>query len=302
MGLKPPHLHYGTPRKLPRAQELVGRVVVLDIAFAGGAGKTSFEHVTLPLIEQLGERLVGWVDHHDHERHADFASDPRFVLSTKAEHGACPEMITPALVERVGAVETIVCHTDFDGLASAAKWVRGGYEPYPGCDDDARAIDTRVGQPSSIGMRMDRALRARPRDVGLYGLVVRHLATGLKDAGLWAPIDEAGQELIPIEQETRRAASAYRRFDGVAVVDVRSGYKALDKTLLLLMGQERAAVSVVIDQHNVSVAAQFDSGFNFLEMFGMSGGMPTRVSVPHKQLKRVLSKLGLSPADQQLFL
>src|SRR5690606_19177980 len=143
---------------------------------------------------------------------------------------ACPEMITPPLVERVGVVDTIVCHTDFDGLASAAKWMRGGHEPYPGCDDDARAIDTRVGQPSSIGMRMDRALRARPRDVGLYGLVVRHLATGLKDAGLWAPIDEAGLELIPIEQETRRAASAYRRFDGVAVVDVRSGYKAVDKT------------------------------------------------------------------------
>ncbi len=298
----PPHLHYGSPRKLPRARELVGRVAVLDIAFAGGPGKTGFEHVTLPLIRDLGERLAAWVDHHDHDRHADFADDPRFVLATKAQHGACPEMITPSLVDRVGAVDSLVCHTDFDGLASAAKWIRGGIEPYPGCDADARAIDTRVGQASAIGVRLDRALRARPRDTGLFGLVVRHLATGLTDPGLWQPIDAAAEELLPIEQETRRAASAYRRFDGVAVVDIRTGYKGVDKTLLLLMGQERATVSVVIDQHNVSVAAPFDSGFNFLEMFGMSGGMPTRVSLPHKQLKRVLTKLGLTTSDQQLFL
>lgn len=246
--------------------------------------------------------MVAWVDHHDHERHADYAADSRFVLSTKAEHGACPEMITQELLGRVGHVDTIVCHTDFDGLASAAKWKRGGVEPYPGCDDDARAIDTRVGVPSAVGARFDRALRGRPRDQGLFGLVVQHLATGLSDAGLWRPIDEAGAELIPIEHETRRAAAAYRRYPGVAVVDVRHGYKTLDKTLLLLMGQEREPVSVVIDVHNVNVAARFDSGYNFLEMFHMTGGMPTRVSVPHKLLKVVLTKLGVAPADQQLFL
>lgn len=300
--MAPLHFHYGTPRKLPRARELEGRVVVLDIAFAGGSGDASFEKVTLPLIQGLGDRLAAWVDHHDHERHVDYANDPRFVLSTKAEHGACPEMITEELVQRVGPVNTIVCHTDFDGLASAAKWKRGGVEPYPGCDDDARAIDTRVGTPSSIGARFDRALRARPRDNGLFGIVIQHLATGLSDAGLWAPIDAAGDELIPIEQETRRAATAYRRYPGVAVVDIRQGYKATDKTMLLLLGQEREAVSVVIDVHNVSIAARFNSGFNFLEMFKMTGGMPTRVSVPHKLLKVVLTKLGVPPEDHQLYL
>ena len=88
-----------------------------------------------------------WVDHHDSEEHALYKDDPRFVLATKAEHGACPEMITPELVARAGRIDTIVCHTDFDGLASAAKWIRDGVEPYPGCDDDARAIDTRIGTP-----------------------------------------------------------------------------------------------------------------------------------------------------------
>ena len=61
---------------------------------------------------------------------------------------------------------------DFDGLVSAAKWIRGGVEPYPGADADAHAIDTRLGQPSPIAERIDRALRARPRDAGLFGVVV----------------------------------------------------------------------------------------------------------------------------------
>ncbi|HEX2882572.1 MAG TPA: hypothetical protein VHO25_23795, partial [Polyangiaceae bacterium] len=128
---------FATPRKLPKARELQGRVAVLDIAFAGASPTAGFEQITLPLINGLGERLRAWVDHHDHEEHVRFANDPRFVLATKAQHGACPEMITPELVERLGPVDTVVCHTDFDGLVSAAKWLRQGVEPYPGCDRDA---------------------------------------------------------------------------------------------------------------------------------------------------------------------
>jgi hypothetical protein len=275
---------------------LRGRVVVLDIAFAGEGSGGGFNKVTLPFIQGLGARLRAWVDHHDHDEHSRYAGDPRFVLSTKAEHGACPEMVTPELVERIGPIETIACHTDFDGLASAAKWIRSGVEPYVGCDDDARAIDTRLGVPSSIGERIDRALRARPRDNGLFGMVVRHLATGLVDSSLWQPIDAAGAELVPIEQETRRAAERYVRIPpGVAVVDVSTGVGKIDKTLLLLLGQEREPVSVVVDRETVSIAARFDSGLNFLTLFGLSGGMPTRVSLPRSRALDVLTALGVEP-------
>lgn len=285
-------LAFATPRKLPKPKGLSGRVVVLDVAFAGiGSG---FEKVTLPFIEGLGPRLRGWIDHHDHEEHARFASDPRFVLAKKSQHGACPEMIDPALVERIGPVDTIVCHTDFDGLASAAKWLRGGTEPYPGCDDDARAIDTRMGKPSTVAERIDRALRARPRDAGLFGVVVRHLATGLSDGSLWEPIDTAAAELIPVERETRRAAARYERVaPGVAVVDVKEGFGVVDKTLLLLLGQERERVSVVLDRDTVAIAAAFDSGLNFLELFGLAGGMPTRVSLARAKAKEALERLGV---------
>jgi hypothetical protein len=294
-----PHLAFGTPRKLPKADALSGRVGVLDIAFAGVGGKSgSFETVTLPFITALGERLRIWVDHHDHDEHVRYRDNPRFVLATKAEHGACPEMIDPALVERVGPLDTIVCHTDFDGLASAAKWMRDGSEPYPGCDDDARAIDTRLGLPSAPAARMDRALRARPSDHGLCGVIVRHLAGGLGDASLWETIDKAAEELLPIERETRRAAQGYRRLPpGVAFVDVTEGFSRIDKTLLLLLGQEREPVSIVLDRNNVSIAARFDSGLNFIELLGLEGGMPTRVSLPRKRLGDVLTRLNVDPSE-----
>jgi hypothetical protein len=127
---------------------------------------------------------------------------------------------------------------------------------------------------------------------------VRHLASGLADPALGEIIDKAAAELIPVEQETRRAAQAYRRYlPGVAVVDVSSGYGKLDKTLLLLLGQEREAVSVVLDNDNVSVAASFDSGKNFVELFGLGGGMPTRVSLPRSRTREVLQRLGLDSAS-----
>lgn len=293
------HLAFGTPRKLPKPASLSGRVGVLDIAFAGVGGRNgSFESVTLPFIEGLGARLRVWVDHHDHSEHPRYASDPRFRLATKAQHGACPEMIDPELVERIGPLDTIVCHVDFDGLVSAAKWLRGGFEPYPGADDDARAIDTRLGTPSAAASRIDRALRGRPSDHGLMGVIVRHLTTGFEDATLWEPIDQAGAELEPVERETRRAAQNYKRLPpGVAFVDISSGYGRIDKTLLLLLGQEREPVSVVADRDNVSVAARFDSGFNFLELFGLEGGMPTRVSLPRKRFADVLTRLKVDPAE-----
>jgi len=289
-----------TPRKLPKAKDLVGRVVVLDVAFASEAGGAGFEKTTLPFIDGLGQRLRAWVDHHDSAHHARYADDPRFILATKAQHGACPEMVTPELVARVGDIETIACHNDFDGLVSAAKWIRKGVECYPGCDDDARAVDTRIGEVGPLGVRFDRALRARPRDAGLHGIVVRHLSTGLADPSLWGPVDAAARELIPVEEETRRLAGGFSILDpGVAYVDATERRGAYDKTLLLLLGQERAKVSVVTDHDTVSVAAAFDSGLNFLTMFGLSGGMPTRVSLERSRLDGILEALGVSASDRR---
>ncbi len=301
-----PHLEFATPRKLPKARDLNGRVVVLDLAFASETGG-GFDKLTKPLIDGLGSRLAAWVDHHDHVLHAEYKKDPRFVLATKAEHGACPEMITPEIVARAGEINTVVCHNDFDGLCSAAKWIRGGVEPYPGADDDARAVDTRIGTPSPTAVRIDRALRALRGGAALSGMIVRHLSDGLSDPSLWVSIDEAGAQMVAVEAETRKIAEKYRvlaangpGIASVAFVDATDFHGKYDKTQLLLIGQERATVALLLDRDTVSLAAGFESGLNFLDLLGLSGGMPTVVSIAKGRFAEVLAKLGVSPADAAL--
>ncbi len=309
-------LAFATPRKLPKPSSVNGRVVVLDVAFASEASGGGFEKITKPFIDGLGPRLAAWVDHHDHALHAQYKADARFVLATKAEHGACPEMVTPELCARIGKVDTIVCHTDFDGLCSAAKWLREGLEPYPGADDDARAIDTRLGVPSPTARRFDRAIRGRPRDIALLGLIVRHLAGGLADESLWPTIDAAGKELEAVEKVTHDLASGYRRIDipkpklpfvtSIAFLDLTakasSGTKKAryDKTGLLLLGQERASIALVVDGETMTLAAPFNSGLSFLELLGLSGGMPTLVSVQATRLDEALRLLGVSSSEIDL--
>jgi hypothetical protein len=288
-----PQFRYVTPRALPPASSVVGRTVVLDVAFSSDGGGSSFDGVTLPFIKGLGSRLAAWVDHHDHERHVDYADDPRFVLSTKAEHGACPEMVTPTIVDGAGPVDTIALHLDLDGLYSGAKWVLGGVEPYAGADADARAVDTRRGTPGPIAERIDRALRARFRDETLKHRVIQFLVAGAdrrKQAVLWGEIDAAAKEIDPLLDEARRLAGGYEIRDGVAFLDL-GGARGFDKTELLLIGQERAPVSVLRGSGSLTIAADFESGLDFVKMFALGGGMPTRVTIPDARLGEVMQKL-----------
>lgn len=287
-----PIVRFGTPRKLPKAASLAGRVAVLDIAFAADQVGSPFEKITGAFLTDLGDRLAVWVDHHDHERHAAYAGDARFVLATKAEHGACPEMITPALVSRVGPVDTILCHGDFDGICAAAKWARGGTEPYARADDDARAIDTRMGKASPEGARIDEALRGRPKDDGLREKIFRYLVAGAADPSLRAEIRLAAAEVEALDERARWLAEKYRVTGRVAIVEVDDDEDPFDKTTLLLAGQEKAPISIVRHRGSLAIAAAFDSGINLLELLGIEGGMPTRVSISDKRLDEVLGKLG----------
>ena len=289
------HFAFLTPRSLPRAETLPGRVVVLDIAFAAETGKTSFATVTLPFLHALGSRLAAWVDHHDHERHADYAGDPRFVLASKTQHGACPEMVTPALVARIGPVDTIAVHVDLDGLYAGAKWVLGGVEPYEGADADARAIDTRRGKAGPIAERIDRALRARFRDENLKHRILQYLVARTRAPHHYQEIDAVAGLVDPLLEQAQRLSEHYRVDRGVAYLEVKSS-APYDKTELLLLGQQRAPIAVVRDAGSLSIAADFDSGLDFVKLFGLGGGMPTRVSVPEARRDEVLAKLAETAA------
>jgi hypothetical protein len=291
-----PRFAFLTPRTLPPATKLEGRVAVLDVAFASEGGGASFEKTTLPFIKGLGSRLAAWVDHHDHERHVDYAGDPRFILTTKAEHGACPELVTPEVVRAAGPVDTVAMHLDVDGLYSGAKWVLGGVEPYEGADVDARAIDTRRGVPGPIAARIDRALRARFRDETLKHRVIQYLVARTKAPVLWEEIEQAARLIDPLLDESRRLAGGFRVENGVAYVE--AGGKPYDKTELLLLGQERAPIAVVRDSGSLTIAADFESGLDFVKAFDLGGGMPTRVTVPEGRHTEVMAKLAALVRDR----
>ncbi|MFT3700480.1 MAG: hypothetical protein QM831_45470 [Kofleriaceae bacterium] len=292
-----PQLAFGSPRVLPKAAALEGRVVVLDIAFAATVGTSiSFDLVTKPFLDALGERLAAWVDHHDHEKHAAFAKDPRFVLSTKAEHGACPEMVTAEFVRTTGPIDCILTHVDLDGLYAAAKWILGGKEPYSGADADARAVDTRIGTPGPIAMRIDRALRAKFRDDQLKRAVVQFLVDGMKKGVHDDLIREAAAEFDRRDARTQELAKRYTIRGRVAVVDTQGSAGQFDKTDLLLAGQAKAAVSIVRDSGMLTIAAPFESGWDFVALFELGGGMPTRVTIPETKLDGVIAKINDAPA------
>jgi hypothetical protein len=289
-----PRFAFLTPRTLPPADKLAGRVAVLDVAFASEGSGVSFDKTTLPFIRGLGSRLAAWVDHHDHDRHRDYVGDSRFILCTKAEHGACPEMVTPEVVRAAGPVDTVGMHLDLDGLYSGAKWVLGGVEPYEGADADARAVDTRRGEPGPIANRIDRALRARFRDETLKNQVMQYLIARTKAPVLWEEIEAAAREIDPRLDESRRLAQKYRVDGGIAYVE--AGGRPYDKTELLLLGQERAPVAVVRDSGSLTIAADFESGFDFTKLFNLGGGMPTRVTVPEARHAEVMEKLAAEVA------
>lgn len=285
-----------TPRSLPSSELLQGRVIILDLAFAHSKPIGRYPSVTHKLIDRLGDRLALFLDHHDSDFHDSFADDPRFILATKAQHGACPEMITRSMVERIGLVDTILCHGDFDGIASAAKWIRSGVEPYQGCDHDAWCVDTRLDRPSPIGLLMDRALRADHRDPIIKEKVLRFLLSGGEDQNLKSSLAEIGEETRFLEERAESIAVRYQVLsEKVAFVDVRDIKLTYDRTHLLLCGQGLAKIAVVLDESSVTFAAPFNSGLNFLNLFQVSGGMPTVLSLPPHRCRGALTLLGVTP-------
>jgi hypothetical protein len=199
-------------------------------------------------------------------------------------------MVTAELVARIGPTDTIATHVDLDGLYAGAKWLLQGIEPYAGADDDARAIDTRRGQPGPIAVRIDRALRARFRDETLKHRILQYLIARTRAPQLFAEIDAAARLVDPLLEQAQRLAEQYRVDGDVAYVEIKSAVP-YDKTELLLLGQQRALVAVVRDSGSLSIAADYESGLDFVTLLNLGGGMPTRVSVPEARRDEVLVKL-----------
>ena len=97
-------------------------------------------------------------------------------------------------------------------------------------------------------------------------------------------------------------AHRYQIQGRVALIRIPPGARDIDKTLLLLLGQERADVAVVQQSGMITVAAPFESGLNFPTLLGLGGGMPTRATAPEDRLPALLDALngseGAAPKAQ----
>jgi hypothetical protein len=246
---------------LPPAPE--GRVAVVDIAFAAAE---NYERSTVPFLGQLGDRLAIWIDHHEHPLGwSTVRGDDRFLLVPNREAHACPELVTPEVVARAGKIDVVVAHADLDGLLSAVKYLRGGVQPWPEADEDARAADS-PGRGHSITERgkllldalseAQSSLRSKPREELRQAICAALVAM---PAPWPATLEPRLRELQRLHGETvaparALAEKAVEEAPGVLVARSEGALpRSLKKELLSLL-EERAAIGVVVEGRAVTVA------------------------------------------------
>jgi hypothetical protein len=266
------------PANLPPAPE--GRVAVVDLAFAGG---DNFEKITVPFLDAIGGRLAIWIDHHEHPvGWARVRGDPRFVLVPNREAHACPELITSEVVRRAGAVDVVIAHADMDGLLSAVKFLRGGEQPWPEADEDARAADS-PGRGHALSARgrilsaalgeAQTSLRSKQREVLRQEVLAALVA-------LPKPMPPALQARLEVLARNHAATlapaealAAQAREEASGVLVVRAA-KDLGRTLkkeLLFLLEGRAKVGVVIEG-NAITAATFREDIDLSRCDALSAG------------------------------
>jgi hypothetical protein len=270
------------PRHLPKPPG--GRVVVVDVAFAAG---TQWKTKTKPFLDALGARLAKYVDHHVHkDAWPLYSNDPRFLLVPNKQAHACPELVSEALVREVGAVDAIVAHCDFDGAIAAAKWLNQGREPWPGADEDARAIDSPgrghvLSAPGArIAYAMDEASARyeREQQTEFMTRVTRAIAERTSTPALDDEIDTLGAAARAAETADRAFASTEGTSMDGAVFLVRAKQKLDNRSRrnLLMFGEERARIGALLEPDPQGghwlYAATFDEQLDLEDVDGFAGG------------------------------
>lgn len=273
------------PRHLPEPP--AGKVAVLDVAFAAGS---QFKTKTKPLVDALGDRLVRWVDHHEHRvAWPLYQDDPRFLLVPNKIAHACPELVTPEVVEESerarGVVDALVAHCDFDGAIAAVKWCRRGVAPWPGADEDARAVDSpgRGHRLSEQGARvagaMDEASARFDREAQLAFMTrcFEALVDGEEPLGLTSEIDELAAAARLAEEQARETAKRGKEeAPGVFVVRVGEKVDNRMRRNLLLEAELRAPIGALFEPDPTGgawlTAATFDETLDLEDVPDFQGG------------------------------
>lgn len=273
------------PRHLPKPPS--GRVVVVDVAFAAS---NQYRSKTLPFIAALGERLVLWIDHHEHrEGWAKVADDPRFILVPNRQAHACPELITRERVAAAlldGPVDVVVAHADFDGMIAAIKWQLGGEPPWPEADEDARAVDS-PGRGHRISATGDRIALALEEASGAYERgartefmtrVAKSIVARDESIALTEEIDTLAHQAMAARRQAEEVVAACGKEEAPGVFVVRSA-KPIENRVrkyLLIAAEERAPIGALYEPDPQGgawvTAATFDERIDLEQVAGFEGG------------------------------
>jgi uncharacterized protein (UPF0335 family) len=261
--------------------------VVLDVAFAA---EHNFEKRTLPFIRALGKELLCWIDHHEHRRMwPAYAHDPRFVLVPNRVARACPELVTPQVVEEAQrnlAAEYVVAHADFDGALSAIKWISGGKEAWPDADEDARAVDS-PGRGNVLSDHGDFCARAiemagasydRPRYFDFLTEWVNGVVSGQLPERMERAMEKLAEEKAALDAEVLEVVDRLGSAEGPDIYTIRAERPQANhrRRQLLLEAERRARVGVVIEPDPrggiLFTAATFDESLDLEDIDGLMGG------------------------------
>jgi len=302
------------PRHLPAAPP--GKVVVVDVAFASGK---QFKKKTKVLIDALGDRLLKWIDHHEHpDAWPLFAEDPRFVLVSNHIAHACSELITAEIVEadraRYGAADVVMAHCDFDGALSAVKWMNGGMEPWADADEDARFVDSpgRGHTISEKGLRISRAMGqaaqaySRKDRLDFMTRVTDSILDVEESLGLMEEIDTLARKAADAEVTAKEIAdtNGIEEAKDVFVIRTREPLDNHMRRNLLIEAENRAILGVIYEPDREGGAwltvATFSEDINLAHVPFLDGGRTDyRYARAHRgghDQVRVLEKF-LSGAD-----
>lgn len=285
------------PRRLPDPPA-TGLVALVDVAFAGD--EREFNKNTKPFIDSLGHRLACWIDHHWHPAWNQFEDDKRFVLIPRSQAPGCPQLVTPELIERIGRVDHLLAHADFDGIVTAAKFLKGGIPPYPEADEDARAIDSPgkgyicSDRGRQIGLAMD---QLRDSDNTKYLTFLRsiteYLVSGEDPGKLEVEIRNLAQLRVEYEQGLRSVADASKRLHpDVLVLRVDKKLASPDRKFLLRTLQEQAIVGIIREPEWTTVAS-FNDDIDIGSIEGLDGlaGYAFGPAKPEKLLESIVKQI-----------
>lgn len=273
---------------------------VLDVAFAGG----NATHRTHGFIEAAGDRLRLWVDHHEHpEAWPVYQNDSRFVLVSSRLAHACPELVTPEVVQRAGNVKVLLAHHDFDGLMSAVRFILSGNEPYEGADEDARAADApgRGHVSSPRGARLSAALSEAGAQLqfeafqDFYREVAQSLITGEESTLLRVTVDGFERDARDVLRRAALLATSRRvEAPGVCVLRLDAQLDGNMRRAVLSILEEEATIGLVLEgtpKRYWATAATYSEDVPLEEVKALDRGRHDFRFGPTKQADKLIAQL-----------